>query len=223
VVFSLATQFISRRKVLMSAFAGAGALLFALAWPMPHAISAPYADISPEEFMKAGDLPENNLGKADAPHTIVEYSSLTCPHCADFHKDIFPKLKEKYIDTGQVRYILREFPLDNVAAAGFVLARCVENDKRFEFIGLLYHHQEEWAFKNNPIPELQKFAKQVGFTEERFNQCIADEKTLKYVEWVRDRAHKLFAVRGTPSFFVDGKFMKGNATIEKFDELLTKK
>lgn len=224
-VFSSATQFISRRKVLMGAFAGAGALMLLLAGSARpvSAADGPRADVATEELMKAGDLTENSFGKADAPHTIVEYSSLTCPHCADFHKDIFPKLKEKYIDNGQLRYILREFPLDNVAAAGFVLARCVEDEKRFEFIELLYAHQEEWAFKNNPIPELQKFAKQVGFTEDRFNQCLADEKTLKYVEWVRDRAHKQFGIRGTPSFFVDGKFMKGNATIEKFDELLTKK
>lgn len=221
-VFSSATHFLLRRKVLMGAFAGLGALLAVQAVSAQPATAAdgPRADIAMDEMMRTGDMPDNVLGKPDAPVVIVEYSSLTCPHCADFHKDVLPKIKEKYVDTGKARYILREFPLDNVAAAGFMLARCVDKDKYFSFIELLYANQEEWAFKNNPIPELQKFAKQVGFTEERFNQCLADEKALKYIEWVRDRGHKQFNVRGTPSFFINGKFMKGAATIEKFDELI---
>ena len=218
-------KFNLRRKALLGAWAGLAALL-ALAMPgaLPRVMAAPEKlDVDVAELMKQGDMPDNVLGKEDAPGTIIEYSSMTCPHCADFHKTELPKLKAKYIDTGKAKYILREFPIDNLAAAAFMLARCVDKAKYFEFIELLYSHQEDWAFKSNPVPELQKFAKQVGFTEERFNQCITDEKTLKYLEWVRERASKQFGIRATPSFIVNGKKIKGASTIEAFDELLEPK
>ena len=177
-------------------------------------------DVNLDELMQKGDLPENVLGNADAPVTIVEYSSMTCPHCAAFHKEVLSELKAKYIDSGKVRYIIREFPLDNLAATAAMLARCVDSAKYYDFVDTLYSHQEDWAFKDQPLPELQKFAKQVGFTEDRFKQCISDEKVLKYIEWVRERANKQFGVRATPSFFVNGKRIKGAATVQKFDELI---
>ena len=177
-------------------------------------------DVNMEELNKVGELPENVLGKADAPITIIEYSSMTCPHCAAFHKEVLPALMTKYIDTGKVRYIIREFPLDNVAATAAMLARCVEPAKYFDFVNTLYLRQADWAYKDQPLPELQKFAKQVGFTEERFNTCVRDEKVLKYIEATRDRGNKDFGVRATPSFFVNGKRIKGAATVEKFDELI---
>jgi protein-disulfide isomerase len=145
---------------------------------------------------------------------------MTCPHCAAFHKEVLPELKTKYIDSGKVRYIIREFPLDNLAATAAMLARCVDPARYYDFVDTLYSHQEDWAFKDQPLPELQKFAKQVGFTEDRFKQCISDEKVLKYIEWVRERANKQFGVRATPSFFVNGKRIKGAATVQKFDELI---
>jgi protein-disulfide isomerase len=176
-------------------------------------------DVNMTEFMKTGELSENSLGKDGAPYTIVEYSSMTCPHCARFHTAVLPELKKKYIDTGKAKYIIREFPLDNVAAAAFMLARCVEPAKYFDFVDLLYSNQEEWAFKDNPLPGLQKFAKQVGFTEDRFNQCIKDEKLLKHIEWVRNRAHTEFGVRATPTFFINGQKLKG-VDIGDFDKIL---
>ncbi len=204
-------------------FTGAAALMLSAA-AMFAAISPVAAqskpDVNLEELNKAGELPENVLGNADAPITIIEYSSMTCPHCAAFHKDVLPALKTKYIDTGKVKYIIREFPLDNVAATAFMLARCVEPAKYFEFVDMLYQRQPDWAFKDQPLPELQKFARQAGFTEERFNSCVRDEKVLKYIETTRDKGNKTFGVRATPSFFVNGKRIKGAATIEKFDELI---
>src|SRR5688572_22774489 len=144
---------------------------------------------------------------------------MTCPHCAAFHKDVLPALKTKYIETGKVKYIVREFPLDNVAATAAMLSRCVEPAKFIDFVDLLYSRQDDWA-NNRALTELQKFAKQVGFTEERFNTCVRDEKALKHIEWVRDRGNKQFGVKATPSFFVNGRRIKGAATIEKFDELI---
>jgi protein-disulfide isomerase len=210
------------RRVLLGACAAL--VLLAVQAVAPQVLAAPEKlEVDVAELMKQGDLPDNVLGKADAPNTIVEYSSMTCPHCADFHKEVMPKLKEKYIDTGKAKYILREFPLDNLAAAAFMLGRCVDKSRYFEFIDLLYKHQDEWAFKSNPVPELQKFARQVGFTEERFNQCIADEKLLKYIEWVRERANKEFGIHATPTFFINGKKLKGASSIEAFDEMLAPK
>ena len=185
----------------------------------PASAQAAKPDVDVEELMKTGELPDNVVGKSDAPITIIEYSSMTCPHCADFHKNVLPALKTKYIETGKVKYIVREFPLDNVAATAAMLSRCVEPAKFIDFVDLLYSRQDDWA-NNRALTELQKFAKQVGFTEERFNTCVRDEKALKHIEWVRDRGNKQFGVKATPSFFVNGRRIKGAATIEKFDELI---
>jgi protein-disulfide isomerase len=219
-LFSAPGALISRRAALM---AGAGALIVAGLTVMSSVETRAQAPLKPDvnmdEFMKKGDLPENVLGKADAPYTIVEYSSMTCPHCAHFHTKVLPQIKKEFIDTGKAKYIVREFPLDNVAAAAFMLARCVEPAKYFDFVDLLYSNQPEWAFKDNPLPGLQKFAKQVGFTEERFNQCIKDDKTLKYIEWVRSRAHDQFGVKATPTFFINGKKLDG-VDLENFERIL---
>lgn len=176
-------------------------------------------DVNVEALMKQGELPDIVMGKEDAPYTIVEYSSMTCPHCANFHTDVLPELKKKYIDTGIAKYIIREFPFDNVAAAAFMLARCVDDSKYFDFVDLLYANQEEWAFGGDPLPALQKFSKQAGFTEARFNECLRDEKLLKHVEWVRDRGHSEFGVRATPTFFINGKRLD-NHSIAEFDAIL---
>src|SRR5690554_935145 len=128
--------------------------------------------------MKPGPLPEMSLGKADAPVTIVEYASMTCPHCANFHKTTFPELKKKYIDTGKVRFIFREFPLDPLAAGGFMLARCAGKDdktKYFAMVETLFHQQKEWVVQK-PIEPLKSIAKQAGFTEQSFDQCLSDQK-----------------------------------------------
>lgn len=212
---------ISVRQMTLAAFAAVAAFAVASATlPVAAAPLAENADIKVEELMKPGELPDYVLGKEDAPNTIVEYSSLTCPHCADFHRDVLTKIKLKYIDTGKAKYILREFPLDNVAAAGFMLGRCVDKAKYYDFIEMLYANQEAWAFKDQPLVELQKFSKQAGFTDDSFTQCLRDEKNLKHIEWVRERGNKSFAIHATPTFFINGKRLKGGNGIEKFDEIL---
>ncbi|WP_245297129.1 MULTISPECIES: DsbA family protein [Rhodomicrobium] len=218
-LFSAPVTPVSRRFALI---AGAAALLAAMigAGSFEARAQAPLKpDVDMTAFMKTDGLPENVMGKEDAPYTIVEYSSMTCPHCAAFHKDVLPDLKKKYIDTGRAKYIVREFPLDNVAASAFMLGRCVEPAKYFDLIDLLYANQEEWAFKDNPLPGLQKFALQVGFTEDKFNQCLKDEKLLNHIAWVRDRGSKEFGVRATPTFFVNGQRLKGTG-IEAFDKVI---
>ncbi|MEJ2228540.1 MAG: DsbA family protein [Alphaproteobacteria bacterium] len=179
------------------------------------------ADIPVVELMKPGELPDKFLGNADAPITIVEYSSMTCPHCATFHDEVFPELKKKYIDTGKARYVLRDFPLDNIAAAAFMLARCVDDSRHYDMIKILYAHQNDWAFNKSPIEDLKRFSKQAGFTDEMFNKCLSDTKLLKSMENDREHANKEFAIHSTPTFFVNGKRLKGGHTLKEFEELIS--
>ena len=140
--------------------------------------------------MKPEALPDMTIGDAKAPVTIIEYASMTCPHCAHFDEVTFPELKKRYIDTGKVRFILREFPLDNLAAAAFMLARCAGKDdpaKYFALVDTLFRQQQQWAVQK-PIPPLKAIAKQAGFTEETFNACLADQKILEGIEKMRQRA-----------------------------------
>jgi protein-disulfide isomerase len=166
-----------------------------------------------------GELKDMALGKKDAPVTIIEYSSLTCGHCANFHKNVLPDLKKKYIDTGKVRYIIREFPLDNLAVAGFMLARC-KSDKYNEIVENLYAHQEEWAFVKNPLEKLKERAKNMGFTDETFLTCLRDQALLDKIVKVREKASKDYQVNSTPSLFVNGKFLRGASTIKEIEKLM---
>ena len=139
-----------------------------------------YKDAAKDQTQAGGDqtqLADNVMGKEDAPVTIIEFSSMTCPHCAIFHKDTLPGLKSKYIDTGKVKYILREFPLDPLAGAAFMLGRCLpKKDSYFDFIDVLYARQNEWANAKDPINALKTLAKQAGFTDESFKACLDDKE-----------------------------------------------
>jgi protein-disulfide isomerase len=199
---------------------GVAALALAATSPLaPAALAqrkkAAPTEVSVDELMKPGSLPDLVLGNADAPITVVEYASMTCGHCAHFHTTVFPTLKEKYVDTGKVRFIMREFPLDNLAAAASMLARCAGEGKTFPFISVLFAKQDDWAFvKTDPRPELLKFAKQAGFTQESFEQCLTDQKLLDDISAVRARAADTFGVNSTPTFFINGKKFTGDQSIE---------
>ena len=212
---------ITRRELLQGA--GALALLAALAMAPERAAAqakGPQRDSIPaDELLKPGVLPEMVLGEANAPVTIIEYASMTCPHCATFHEKTYPELKKKYIDTGKVRFIFREFPLDPLAAAGFMLARCAGEDKYFPMIETLFHQQKEWAVQR-PLPPLFAIAKQAGFTQQSFDQCLANQKLLEDLEKVRERGAKEYGVSSTPTFFINGKVQKGAPTIEELDKLI---
>jgi protein-disulfide isomerase len=179
-------------------------------------------EVSVDALMKPGALPELVVGKADAPVTIVEYASMTCGHCAAFHNNVYPALKEKYIDTGKVRFVLREFPLDNLAAAASMLARCAGGDATQAMISALFKTQDKWAFvRGNPVPELFKIAQQAGFTQERFDTCLKDNTTLDHMIAARQRASDEFGVNATPTFFINGKRLRGRSdAIESFDQAL---
>ncbi|MGI9405315.1 MAG: DsbA family protein, partial [Hyphomicrobiaceae bacterium] len=160
------------------------------------------------------ELPDNILGDPDAPVTMIEYSSMTCPHCARFHTGVLGDFKKKYIDTGKVKYIIREFPLDNLATAAFMLARCAGPDKYFPFVDALYAQQEKWAFVEKPVEPLRELAKQAGFTRETFDKCLKDQKLVDGILWIRKRGADEFKVSATPTFFINGRKLKGSSSIE---------
>jgi len=173
--------------------------------------------ISDVELMAPNALPDMVMGDAKAPVTVIEYASMTCPHCAHFAETTLPEFKKRYIDTGKVRYIFREFPLDNLAAAAFMLARCAgekDSSKYFAMIDTMFRQQRTWAVEK-PVPPLMAISKQAGFTEESFNACLANQKVLDGIEAIRQRAVDKFNVKSTPSFFINGTLAAGALTIEE--------
>jgi protein-disulfide isomerase len=184
-------------------------------------VSAPASQGSVDmtKLLEPGALPDKVLGKADAPVTIVEYASMTCSHCAHFHNTTFPALKEKYIDTGKVRLIFREFPFDPRAEAGFMLARCA-GDNYFPMVEVLFKQQESWAGVQNAKDALLQIAKLAGFSQESFEACLTDQKLLDDVRAVQKRGSTEFKVDSTPTFFINGNTYKGAMSIEEMSAVI---
>lgn len=174
-----------------------------------------------EDVMQQGLLPDIVQGSPDAPVTMIEYSSLTCPHCAHFHKEVLPALKSKYVDTGKVKYIVREFPLDKLAFAAFAVARCAGPDKYYPLVELMYDRQESWAFgEGQPRDRLFNIAKQAGFTEKTFEDCLNNSEIVKGIGDSRQRANEKFGVNSTPTFFINGQMVKGIRDSDELDKVL---
>jgi len=190
--------------------------------PLSFAAADAPEQVPMSELMKPESLPDMVMGDAKAPVTVVEYASMTCPHCAHFQETTFPELKKRYIDTGKVRYIFREFPLDNLAAAAFMLARCageLDSSKYYAMIDTMFAQQRTWAVEK-PIPPLMTIAKQAGFTEKSFDACLANQKLLSGIEDVRQRAIKTFQVDSTPTFFINGKRLVGALSIDEMAKVI---
>jgi protein-disulfide isomerase len=182
--------------------------------------AAQNARVDVEQLMADEALPDVVEGQANAPITMVEYASMTCTHCAAFHTKVYPTLKSKYIDAGKVKYILREFPLDPLATAGFMLARC-SGDKREAMIELLFTQQKNWAFIEKPLDGLSNIVKQTGMSQESFEKCLKDQALYDKVNMVRDRGAEKFNVNATPTFFINGKRVSGEMTVEQLDKEIT--
>jgi protein-disulfide isomerase len=164
---------------------------------------------------------EPSLGKADAPVTVVEYASLSCPHCARFNNDVMPAFKAKHIDTGEVHYALREVTTapESFAVAAFLMAKCAGKDKYYPVVDAVYRGQEAILQSNNWGDGLRQIALSAGMSDEQFKACINDEKEQKALA-ARVKANFAAGVESTPTFFVNGKKVTGEQTIEQLDKLV---
>jgi protein-disulfide isomerase len=204
---------LSRRRLLETS----AVALLAAGLPLPAFAQGTF---DPAELKKPGQLPDMTIGKPDAPVTVIEYASMTCSHCAHFHEAVFPHLQKTYIDTGKVFFVYREFPLDALAAAVSMLARCAPGDRYFEMTGLFYDKQKDWIRADDPVEALFGLAKQSGFTRDTFKTCLTDQKLLDGITAGRTRGSETFKIDGTPTFFVNGKKIVGISTVAEMDEAL---
>jgi protein-disulfide isomerase len=190
---------------------------------MTAGVSQAVAQAAPtmaQKLIEPGPLPDKVFGNADATVTIIEYASITCHHCMRFHTETWPALKQKYVDTGKVRFIMREFPLDQLATAGFMLARCAGEQRWYPTLDLLYRTKETWGHSEKPAEALLDAVRFAGFTKETFEACLSDEKLYKGITSTAQRATKEFGVNSTPTFFVNGEKQTGALTLEQFDKIL---
>jgi len=176
-------------------------------------------DPSIAEIMQAGTLPEMSLGRADAPVTIIKYMSLTCPYCRKFQLEDFPQLKRQYIDTGKVRFILREFPIGFQSGAATIALRCAAPDKHFALYEKFLTQQSNWVSQEVRTEPIFKVASQVGMTREQFDACRQNRGMIGGLQWVKERGRSL-GVIGTPNFFVNGRLVKKVIDMKELRELI---
>jgi protein-disulfide isomerase len=170
------------------------------------------------DVAKPVSLPDMAIGAKDAPVTVTEYASMTCPHCAAFNEKVFPQIKSEYIDSNKIRYVFREFPLDIKAAAGSMLARCIAKDdapKYFAVIDLLFRQQNDWVMKNT-TETLTRIGKQAGLTQTQVEDCLKDQALLDKIAADQKYAAEVLKVQSTPTFFINGEMLKGEQSFEEF-------
>ncbi len=164
-------------------------------------------------------LDDRILGDPNAPVEIVAYESLTCPHCAAFHAETYGALKERYIDTGKVRFVFRDFPLDGTALRASMLARCTDPNQFFGLIEVLFRSQQDWARSHDAVGALGQIGRLAGVDDEAFDSCMANEDLLDGIVQMRQEGTDA-GVNSTPTFFVNGTIYPGNRTIEEFAEII---
>jgi protein-disulfide isomerase len=205
---------ISRREFV----AASGAVLTTAA--LMGSTSLAFADPTVEELMRPGPLPDLVEGKADAPVTIIEYASLTCPHCAAFDAETLPQLKKEWIDSGKAKLVFRDFPLDGLALKGAKLARCAPPERFYGFIDVLFRQQDVWARAGDPQVALGRIAKLGGMSDDQFQTCMKDDAVENQILAGRMAAEKDAKVESTPTFFINGKMLVGALPYNSFDDAL---
>lgn len=203
---------VSRRSALVSGGALAAITLTGFG-------GAVRAELPPTEDM----LKERVLGDPNAPVEMLEYASLTCPHCAAFHVTTLPKLKEKYIDTGKLKLVSRDFPLDRSAAIAAMMARCVPEANYFPVIDVLFKTQRGWAAAENPVAALAGIGSQAGLSPEDFNACLQNQALLDGILKTRQAGSQQFEINSTPTFILNGtEKIAGAQDVSVFEEAIEK-
>jgi len=215
---------LSRRNTLIMSLgalvvAGAGGANYVMAQSSPKPMGS--KNMSKVDVMAVDPKNDNILGDINAPITLVEYASMTCPHCANFHQLTYPELKKKYIDTGKVRLVFREFPLDRIAFAAAALARCAGKKKFFPFVDLLFRTQDKWVKgPGSPAPRLFSIAKQAGFDEKFFNTCMRNKDVSDRIEKVMNTGREKHQVKSTPTLFINGKKVEGGNSLADLEKAM---
>lgn len=201
------------RRMILTAMAGVAATA-------PLGFSA-FADIVPpppaEDPFAEGTYA---IGPKDAPITVIEYASMTCPHCAHFTTTTLPEVKKQFVETGKIRFIFRDFPLDIVALQASQLVRCAGPERSEALVDLLFRTQGTWARAADPVAALKQTLKLAGVGDAKADACLADDGLKKAVVESRYEAEKQFQIRSTPSFVINGKVKAGALTIEEFTDFL---
>ncbi|MDO1581337.1 DsbA family protein [Rhizobium oryzicola] len=223
---------LSRRNLLGSAAATACGLTLAGSATLAFAAELPESQgkVDMADVLQAGPLPEMALGDEKAKVTIVEYMSMTCPHCAHFHTTTFDAIKQKYVDSGKVRFIVREFPFDPVATAAFMLARTNPSNTKelaapqqyFAMVSMLFKQQRAWAAPadGNVRNALLQASKIAGFTQESFEATLTNQKLLDDVNATMKRGADKFGVNSTPTFLINGNRYSGDMSVETMSALI---
>jgi protein-disulfide isomerase len=186
--------------------------------PAPPIDKATY--VPPQaELMAPGPLGERVLGKPNAPVTVIEYVSLTCPHCANFHKHLFPRVKKEFIDTGKVRYIVREFPIGHTSGTAAIINRCAPEDKYFFLLNQFLTRQPEWVSQEVRPDAIYSVAKSSGMSRETFDKCLSNQTIIDGLTEVKQRGRQ-FGVIGTPTFFINGRKAQGEVTYDEIKALI---
>ncbi|MGE5539907.1 MAG: DsbA family protein [Gemmatimonas sp.] len=210
------------RKILLGLLVLAVAAIAFVAYrewqPASKATPGASASDGPRPFEVKPD--DRVMGSADAPVTIIEYASMTCPHCAHFAVDVLPQVKSTLIDTGKARLVFRDFPLDGLALRAAMLVRCVGNDRAFGMIDLLFSRQMQWAASQDPRSALQSIVAQAGMSEEQFNACIENQDALNAVVQSRTDAEQTYDIKSTPSFLINGQLVVGAYEAPEFTKLV---
>jgi protein-disulfide isomerase len=208
--------------VCLGRLAAAAVLAFALASTVATAADAPAPDgqVDMAKVLQPGPLPDLSMGDASGV-AIVEYGSLTCPHCAAFADEVLPQLKSTYIDTGKVRYIFREYARNQLDVAAYMLERCIGDDKSLAAIGLLFKTQDRWAFVDKPGEALIAAMRPTGLTHDKAAECLKDQAKANQFIDIAKNANDLLKMQGTPTFVIDGKIYGGELTFDQLKTILT--
>jgi protein-disulfide isomerase len=202
-------------------FALFGLLSFILVSPGPAEAAGPHPLLADAQTGLALTRDDRILGNPDAPITIVEYASLTCPHCAHFANDVLPELKKKWIDTGKAKLVLRDFPLDEPALRAAMIARCAPPDRYYAYIDTFFAAQDKWVMARDYREALARLVKLGGMSKDEFDNCLKNSALENKIVEGRLVASKELDVNSTPTFFINGTKFAGAPTVEEFDKVLS--
>jgi protein-disulfide isomerase len=213
---TFASSLVTRRTLVQ---AGAIGLAPAFIGVARADVPKPDSSVDMAKVLVPGPLPELSVGDP-AGIPVIEYGSLTCPHCAHFAKDIWPELKTAYVDNGKVRFIFREYSRNNLDVAAFMLARCVGDDKALATIDLLFAQQDKWAFIDKPLDGLTTALRPTGMTRDKIEACLSDQKKVDAFSQIVKTADEVVKVSGTPTFVIDGKVYGGALSLDDLNAIL---